>query len=543
MLSKNYLILLLLFIGINSCSYSQGDYLVAFRDKGQSNYTIDHPEAYLSPRALDRRKNQHIAINYTDLPTAETYVATIRAFDCKIQYSLKWENAIVLYTSDINTINAIERLPYVKSVKKINSYGPSTRHKLLDIPIANKIEGTDYGAATNQTDMIHIDSLHQRGYMGQNILIAMMDAGFYRVDANRFFKKIFDEGRVLYTYNFVNNNSDVYSSGGHGCNTFSCIGANIVGEMVGTAPLAKFLLFATEDENSETIREEYNWVKAAEVADSLGADVFSTSLGYTTFDTSDTQDNHTYADMNGHTTPIAKACNTAASKGILVINSAGNEGNSPWHYIATPADADSCVAVGAVTPSGNVASFSSRGPSSSGMVKPNVCAQGAPATVASTNGTASTNNGTSFSGPITAGAIACLRQAFPTIPVMALIDSVERSASYYTNPNVNFGYGIPNFDIAYKILKRWELLNDPGKDRLLVFPNAFHSSFTLIYPDLGATTIAITVYDMTGKKVSSFSFPAQHIPFNHIDLDNLQDLAAGIYIMKVNDRTIRIEKD
>ena len=532
----------LVFLGYST--YAQGDYLVTFRDKVSTTYSINKPQAYLSPRAIQRRKNLSINISLEDLPIADTYLNAIKILDCKIHYTLKWENAVVIYTNSQITINQIKELPFVVAIKKINSYGASTRHKSLAPASSFKndttISSTYYGAAAPQIDMIRLDSLHQLGYWGDEVLIAVMDAGFTSANHNRFFKKIFDEGRVLYTHDYVGDSTYVYATSSHGCATFGCIGANIPNELVGTAPNAKFLLFTTEDNNSETIREEYNWAKAAEIADSLGAEVFSTSLGYTTFDASDSQDDHTYATMNGHTTPAARAANRAASKGILVINSAGNEGAAAWHYIATPADADSCVAVGAVTPTGSIANFSSRGPSSSGMVKPSICAQGAPAYIVSTNSTVTTAYGTSFSGPIIAGAFACLRQAFPTVPNMAIIDAVQRSANYAAAPNADYGYGIPDFSIAYHLL---QLHYAPVINALLAFPSPFHDSFTIVYPATSTPQVSAALYDTKGSKVWTLTFAPMPLPLNHIDIINLQQLPPAVYILKVNETAIRIVKE
>jgi serine protease AprX len=424
----------------------------------------------------------------------------------------------------------------VKSVTRLPAAHKPQMKKALDPPVDKMqplaLDTGFYGAAANQNTMIHINALHEKGYWGDSVIISIMDAGFDNVPANDFFAKVYAENRVLYTWDYVFDRSNVYLSDAHGAETFSDIAANIPHRMVGTAPNAEFLLFNTEDVRSETIVEEYNWVHAAEVADSLGAKVFSTSLGYTTFDASDSMDNTTYATLNGHSTPMAIAGNTAASKGILVVNSAGNEGAGSWHYISTPADADSVVAVGSVAYNGAISSFSGRGPNSSGMIKPNLCAQGQGAQVVFTNGVVGPNNGTSFSCPIMAGAFACLREAFPAAPNMVIVDAVQRSASYAGNPNNDYGYGIPDFGAAYDYLKVLYPA-DSAATRVMVYPNPFVSSFSLNVAYLLNGPINIELYDMAGRRIWFTSFAETTYPDNLLTITP-PAIEPGSYILRIN---------
>lgn len=525
---------------------------VQLRDKEQSQYTLGHPEAFLSPKALERRRQQHIPIAPNDIPVSGAYVRQIAPL-CRIAATLRWTNGLLIRTDDISVVTRIEAFPFVSSVKVLSRGGANTMYKALDAPLISKAappttDSTFYGAATRQTTMIHLDRLHGLGYWGDSVVIAIMDAGFLYADSSHYMRRVFEEGRLLYTWNFVFDTFEVYGNpraNPHGEETFSCIAANVPYKIVGTAPNAQFMLFQTEDNRSETIAEEYYWAAAAERADSIGADVFSTSLGYTTFDQSDSADSHTYADMTGHTTPIARAVNTAASKGIIVVNSAGNEGANAWHYIATPGDADSGVTVGAVAPSAQIASFSSRGPNASGQVKPDVCAQGAPANLVSPSNTIIANYGTSFSGPITAGAFACLRQAFPSVPNMELVDIVRQSCTQYTHPDADYGYGIPDFGLAYDKLKELypqDTLTYVNYTR--VFPNPFTSTLKIVMTDLLHDSLnTAELYDISGQKVWSGS--AQTITFtNNIwEIAPPANLAAGVYILSINRvRKYRLEK-
>lgn len=518
-------------------------YYVQLSDKKNNIYSLNNPEAFLSPKAIERRRLQNIPIQEDDIPVSPSYTKQISAL-CKINYSLKWSNAVVIQSDDLNITQKLKALSCVSAVRKISSGGPSTVYKALDeVPTERSsivtMDTGFYGVGARQATMIRANALHQKGYWGDGVIIAMMDAGFLNADTNVYMKQTFDAGKVLYAWNFVFGNSDVYHSpqaDSHGGWTFSCIAANVPHKMVGTAPNASFVLFQTEDERSETIVEEYNWAAAAEVADSLGASVFSTSLGYTTFDNSDSADDHTYADMNGHNTPIAKAVNRAASKGILVINSAGNEGAAAWHYIATPGDADSGVTVGAVSPSGQIANFSSRGPNSAGQVKPDICAEGGPAYMVSVIGTIQTSNGTSFSCPIAAGAFACLRQAFPSAPAIILADAVRESCTQYTHPDGNYGYGIPDFGEAYdklKVLYPQDTLAYVTSTR--VFPNPFLNTFKVVMTDLLEDSVnSAELYDYSGQRVWSGSAHSITFVNNIWEIAPPANLAAGVYVLSIN---------
>ncbi len=524
---------------------------VQLRDKSGSPYTIDHPEAFLSPRALERRRAQHIAIAADDLPVSAAYTDQIVPL-CRIAATLRWTNGLLIRTEDPAVIAQLRALPFVTGVRILSTGASGTRQKALDpvniLKATPTTDSTFYGAATRQTTMLHLDRLHGLGFWGDSVIVAVMDAGFLYADKVSYLRKVFDEGRLLYTWNFVFDTSEVYGvprANPHGEETFSCIAANVPYKLVGTAPNASFMLFQTEDNRSETIAEEYYWAAAAERADSMGADVFSTSLGYTTFDQSDSADSHTYADMTGHTTPIARAVNTAASKGIIVVNSAGNEGDDTWHYIATPGDADSGVTVGAVTPSAQIAAFSSRGPNASGQVKPDVCAQGSPASLSSPSNTIISNYGTSFSGPIMAGAFACLRQAFPSVPNMTLIDKVRQTCTQYTHPDADYGYGIPDFGLAYDRLKALypqDTLTYINSTR--IFPNPFTGTFTIVVTDLIRDSVnSVELYDISGQKVWTGSTQTITYRNNVWEVAPPANLAAGVYILSINRvRKYRLEK-
>ncbi|MFN8310249.1 MAG: S8 family serine peptidase [Chitinophagales bacterium] len=534
-------LLLFFLVAISFPAFSQHTYVVYLKDKKQSSYSITHAGEFLSARALLRRQLQGIPIDESDLPVSTAYSKQLLQLPVTQKFALKWENAIVLETS-VDLLVQLRQLPFVRSVRTISKPSPESGIRKFDMEnkqlrsCDTEVPDGFYGTAENQNRMLNLQELHRRGFWGNDVLISVMDVGFTAANSNLFFDSVYKTNRVLYTYDFVDHENDVYNNAPHGLNAWSCIAANIPYKMVGTAPQAKFLLFVTEDDNSETVLEEYNWAKAAEVADSIGADVFSTSLGYTTFDATDSVDSHTYADLDGHTTVITKAANHAASKGILVCNSAGNEGQKPWYYIAAPADGDSVIAVGAVNNLGDYAAFSSHGPNATGKLKPNVCAQGAGTAVVQVGGILGTSNGTSFSCPVMAGAIACLRQAFPNKTNAEIQNAVEQSANFASNPNNEYGYGIPDFEIAYLMLSKPEWFS-PKLDLnfVKVVPNPF-CDYLEVYlgRDAEKGLHLLHVYDLQGREVLLKSFFHEDAAFEMVKFSGADELASGNYLIRLD---------
>jgi subtilisin family serine protease len=373
------------------------------------------------------------------------------------------------------------------------------------------------------------------------MLMAIMDAGFFHYKTITAFDSVRNNNQVAETYDFVNNEINVDEDNQHGMFCFSIIAANWPGRLVGSCPKATYYLYRTEDAGSEFPVEEQNWIAAAERADSIGVDVFSTSLGYTTFDNSIF--NHAYRDLDGNTTIIAKANDLAAKKGIISVVAAGNEGNKAWHFISTPADADSALTVGAVNSSGAAAGFSSYGPSVDGQVKPTVASVGEGTAIANTNNQPAFGNGTSFATPNLAGLITCLWQAFPDFNNMEIIEAVKRSSSIYTNPNERIGYGIPNFRKAYEYLSEQRVLknidNILGDEYVKIYPNPFKGAFTVLLKPQHSGKAIFRLYDASGKLYQIKEINIQTGQPRLIQFDNLQLLTAGIYIFKYDDGIIK----
>lgn len=433
-------------------------YIIRFRDKAFSPYSLSNPAAYLSQRAIDRRTKYSITIDSTDLPVTPRYIDSVRlAGSVIILNASKWLNSISILTSDAAALSKINTFPFVQSVSGIapriaNPMQPTDKFSIENDqkPLTQFREANinsdffNYGSSFDQVHIHNGEFLHNIGLRGQNMIIGMLDAGFN----NYLNVKAFDSARanaqILGVYDFVSKDSSVNEDNAHGMECFSTIAANIPGQFVGTAPKANFYLFRTEDAATEYPIEEHNWVCGAERVDSAGGDVISSSLGYTVFDAPFTASSHSYADMNGNTTMAAIGADLAAKKGILVLNSAGNEGANSWHYLVTPADGDSVMAVGAVTTTGVVANFSSFGPSSDGQIKPDVASVGVATIVEFPNNTIGANNGTSFSCPNMAGLTTCLWQGFPEFNNMKIIHALQQSGTKASAPDDRVGYGIPD---------------------------------------------------------------------------------------------------
>ena len=391
-------------------------------------------------------------------------------------------------------------------------------------------ESTDYGFTREQIRLCNGQFLHEQGFRGNDMLIAILDAGFYHARTLPVFQSLWAQSRVIRMRNFVDDTLDLFEAHPHGMYILSIIGGDIPGIFIGSAPDASFLLLRSEDTSSEFPVEEDNWAAAAEYADSIGADVINSSLGYSQFD--NPAFDHSYSDLDGKTTPSSRAAKLASSKGILVVNSAGNEGNKSWHYIMAPADAPGILAVGAVDSLGNKASFSSFGPSSDGRVKPDVSAMGVATAVQGQNGNILRGNGTSFSSPVIAGLATCLWQAFPEVTKDDLIQAILVSTPGFYSPSDETGYGIPDFSIAYQYLKSTRSTGNGNP--LRVFPNPFTDEINIFIPAEANDQIKIELMNPLGQKVQSKIFRNQFSGGFFTRLKGLHSLAAGAYIVKVH---------
>lgn len=456
----------LLFLSQFEANAQLNRYLVRFRDKQFTPFQTSNPSAFLSARAVARRTRYNLPIENSDLPISPRYLDSIRSVpNVTILNASKWFNQVCIRTTDPAAIARINAMPFVAEPAIAIAVRPAaipfTPIKFPDVlpgatgnrPQQPSTNAIDYGLAFPQINIHQGEFLHNWGFRGQPMLVGVTDAGFFKYLDLITFDSIRRKNQIAETWDFVANEASVNEDHPHGTNCFSTICANLPGSFVGTAPESRFYLYRTEDAATEYPVEEHFWAVAAERADSIGLDVLSVSLGYTTFSRS--QFDYTPAQMDGNTSMIAKAADLAARKGLLVVVAAGNDGNSVWRKIATPADADSVLTVGAVNSSGVAAGFSGYGPSADGQVKPDVAAVGQAAVVANTvNGQPSYNNGTSFAAPIMAGLATCLWQAFPEVSNMELISAIRRSGNRFNNPNDRVGFGIPDMKRAFVDLQR-----------------------------------------------------------------------------------------
>ena len=536
-----FLRILLVLILVSSCFVDAGasKYFISFSDKNNTPYSVSTPSDFLSAKAISRRITQNIPVLQNDLPVDPAYILAVQNTGAVVLNRSKWYNGIII-DCDSATLQAVTALPFVNSSTAVNRIGRSSgkidKFKTNSVPYNSsgslaRTQSFDYGGSFNQIHLMNGEYLHDAGFKGEGMTIAILDAGFYSVDQLSPFDSIRAGGQILGTWDFVANDASVYEDNSHGMSVLSCIAGNVPGQLIGTAPHSDFWLLRSEDAPTENIIEEYNWVSAAEFADSAGADLISSSLGYSTFD--DSTMSHTYADMNGNTCPASIGADIAASKGILVLVSAGNLGNSAWHYISAPSDADSVLSVGSVDSAGYKSGFSSLGPSSDGNVKPNVAAKGSQTTIANTDGSIGQGSGTSFSCPVLAGSAACLWQAHPGKTNMEVLHAIEQSANYFNTPGDSLGYGIPNFIVA-DLLLGGTILDLSSEDNLLsVFPNPFSQDFEISFYSSTNQTIHLSLIDEIGQEVGASDVEINGGKISNISFPSLSGVHAGIYFVRV----------
>jgi serine protease AprX len=523
-------------------------YLIEFTDKYNSEYNLTKPEEFLSDKAIERRERFNIPILESDFPVNQTYIDSVEKLGAFIRYQSKWFNSVVADINDPAIINVLSTISFIKSISKKSSYSTNTKIDKFSIEdtysLKKKISiasnsTTDYGDYNYQISMLNGQFLHNKGYKGNNMVIAINDAGFYRADIMHAFDSLRSRNGILGAKDFVDLDDTVYDANYHGSYIMSIIAANNPGIAVGTAPEASFYLFRTEDVESEYIIEEENWIAAIEYADSAGADILTSSVSYATFN--DPSQDHTHSDLTGNTTRITKAADLAASKGMLVINSAGNEGNKDWTYLTFPGDGDSVLAVGAVDSLGYVAAFSSIGPANHNTVKPNVVALGVGTSIYGTNNTIVRSNGTSYSTPIIAGLAACLWQAFPEKTNYEIIKAIEQSANHFTNPDQFFGNGIPNFATAFQILNGTVNIVEGDGFSLSIYPNPFVDELKLIIMNNQYRNIYISIHDILGKELYKTHI-IDDSSYSDLIISDLDVLPTGIYFLKINSGNQEITK-
>jgi len=503
-----------------------GFYRIYLTDKAYNEYNINNPETFLSEKSIQRRKKFKIPIDTRDLPVSNYYIDSLKKLGLEIITTSKWMNTIVVGPINDTLKIKLDSIKFIKYYKKVAPLNIALTKTIVDY------DKSEYGYSYNQIKLHNGDILHKYGYTGKNIYIAVIDAGFKNADKISSLQHLWQEKKIIAIKDFsrpISNN--ILEEDSHGTMVLSILAGKEKNKYIGTAPDSYYLLLRSENVNYEYSIEEDYWIAAVEFADSIGVDIISTSLGYNIFE--DPTQNYVVDDMNGKTTFISKGASIASSKGILVVVSAGNTGNSTWKIITTPADADSILAVGAIDSTGNIAYFSGRGPTADGRIKPDVCSIGYMTYLQAPDNTIRKSNGTSFSTPIISGLSACLWQAFPEIDNIKLINTIKKSSNKYNNPDNNYGYGIPDFFKAYMILK---LENTQFEDHsVLLYPNPVNDYLQIFLKWNCPSTINLNIYTLEGKLIYNDKIEIFE-NYSIITLTLPENLKIGIYLLEIKDQ-------
>lgn len=513
--------------------FAQQDAWVYFIDKPDAATYLANPLTMLTQKSLDRRTAQNIALDVKDVPIFPSYITQItNATGITVMAKSKWLNALHIRGS-VTDIQQLASLTFVNNIqfadKTLNSGALPKNASSQSYQAVNKTLDTQitfaYGNSSNQISMLGGDLLHQQDFTGTGKTIAVLDAGFPGVNTAVPFQRLFTNNLILGGYNYVDQSTNFYTGGSHGTLVLSTMGGYVENSLVGTAPDASYYLFITEDVASENPVEESYWVEAAEEADRLGVDIINTSLGYFGYDNPNYS--YSYEDMNGITAFASRGADVAFSRGIICVTSGGNTGSTANAHIAVPAESLHTLAVGAVTASGFYASFSSIGPTFDGRVKPEVAAQGVQAVVSDPTGAIGLANGTSFSGPITAGMVACLWQALPTKTNAEIIQIIKQSASIYANPTPQLGYGIPNYNTA---LSTTLGINAVENGIVMLYPNPANDILNFNIQRFSANAI-IEIYSALGQRVLETKVASANGSIT------VSPLSSGIYFCRITSGT------
>ena len=527
-----------LFFIILSLGFHQGNaqdrYAVFFTYKPQTNFSLSNPEKFLSQKSILRRNRDKIPFDSLDFPVASKYILGLQPHIQEILYTSKWMNAAVVVT-DSEKSKTLQALPYVKKVELVaKGFYSRSGNRLDSLPPsskwANRIMDNQSNAYDFQNQLIGIPDMHKAGFTGKGVLVAIFDAGFPGMKESPAFAHLFANKLIQGELDVVRPwNKDVYTKNQHGTNVASLILANQPGVLVSGAYNAQVILALTEDEATEYKIEEFNWIRAAEFADSLGVDIINSSLGYLDFD--DPGMNYSTSQLDGKSTYVSQGAAIAGKKGILVVNSVGNGGAAGNSSLVAPADAPGILSVGSVTSSSTLSSFSSKGPTADGRIKPELVAFGQGPTLIRSNGAVGAAAGTSFSAPQLAALAAGLWEAKPSWTKEELWKSLVKSGSQYAQPDNALGYGIPIFRAAYF----GELLGisatEPSSWTIYPNPMIYEQVSILFGKEL---EVVVRLIDPAGRvyfdqKVNRISSSA---PFEI----TLKDLPSGIFIIQLFDK-------
>lgn len=512
-------------------AYSQEDAWVYFTGKPNSQYYFDNPLQMLSQRSLDRRTNQNISLNSSDIPIYQPYIDQIIASNgILVKAKSKWLNCVHVRGSVAN-IQALANLSFVSQINFANNSlnaKSAFQYQVSDVNKQFEVQTVfPYGNSLNQIQMLNGHLLHQQNFTGVGKIIAVLDSGFINVNVVQPFQRLFTNNLILGGYNYVSGNANVYTLHNHGTMVLSCMGGYTEGQLVGTAPDAQYYLFVTEDVASENPVEESFWVEAAEEADRLGVDIITSSLGYFAYDNPNYS--YSYSDMTGNFAFVSQGANIAFTKGIVVVASAGNSGATSEPHVGVPAEATNVLAIGAVKADEIYANFSSIGPSFDNRIKPDVMAQGQSVTLSNSNGNIVTASGTSFSGPIMAGMIASFWQAVPNLTNLQVVNFVKQSADRYSNPNAQYGYGIPDFQMA--INSALLAVTENTENTFVLYPNPANGNISISNNEPFTNSVFV-LYNNLGQIVATQKME------NSIQNVSLENISKGIYFYKITSNSL-----
>lgn len=448
---------------------------------------------------------------YFSTALCETYLSEIGKTGTTIVGTSRWLNAVCIANRDVSKI---ANLPYVAHLAPLGAY---------DIVEEKTDEDFGYGEGDWQVEMLNLDQYHLLGHTGKGVTLGIFDGGFWKVDSLPIFDSMWANNQITAAFDFVAKDTLRYDQSTHGMQVLALAGINYPDSMVGAAPGANFVLARTEDVASETHLEELNWLNAMEWADSVGVDIIHSSLGYSLFDS--LQGDYSYQDMDGKSTIITLAAEAATKRGIFITNSAGNSGERPWFHITAPCDGINVLCVGAVDSFEVITGFSSRGPSADGRIKPEVVAMGRRNTVPHLDGMLIRGSGTSFSGPLIAGMVACLKGAHPDKSNGQVREAILKSSDRYDTPDNEYGYGLPDVLVADSILAEMPVLS-VEKDlpiELSIYPNPANNYFQ-IQTEPGAE---LQITNLQGQVVLAKTL------HNWINFVNVNDLVSGTYFVRV----------
>ena len=517
---------------ITAKSQEQFAYRIGFTDKNGAP-SIANPLSFLSQRAIDRRTKFSNAIEETDRPISPLYLDTVLSLtQGKLHVTSRWLNQCVVLLNDSSKIHLLQGKGFISSIQYIAYYING-----LHLVAADNDGKTEtsfqqkttadpgyYNNTWNQTSLVHGECLHDLGFKGNGKIIAVLDDGFNYVNSAVGFDSLMAKGNVVDKRNFALANNNVYGYGAHGTTVISTIIGNMPNNYIGAAIDAQIALYITEDNTSEKAIEMDNYLAGLERADSLGADIATSSLGYNYFDAP--FPSLTYNDIDGKTTVAATAANIATQKGMLVIVSAGNEGGNSWNKILTPGDADSALTIGSVDNNKSVAPNSGYGPNAANILKPDICVQGYPAQVLANGPNPYSTNGTSVSTPQVAGYAACLMQAYPQKTPAQVKEAICRSSHLYTSPNNHAGYGVPHFCNALTIL---DVEDVNLQNNIEVAPNPCNGTFTISFENHGNKTVEVILHSVDGKEIVHQQIKTIEGK-NSLQITLPENITSGIYL-------------